>query len=115
MECVPEGPTCCSEGIAKGTCLERDFSFVATTTVIPVVVDDDGDPLDLSFSDAGGCLTSTPPVLPCTGDSCSPTLTMCGDRWACAAWSPSGTLSVTGGDGVATVSGQLPVDGACRR
>ena len=115
MECVPEGGACCNEGIAKGSCLQRDFSFVQTSVVAPVVVDDDGDPLDLSVTAAGGCLTAVPAASPCTGDTCSPVLTMCGDRWSCAAWSPSGTLSVAGGDGVASVTGQLPVDGACRR
>jgi hypothetical protein len=115
MECVPEGGACCNEGIAKGSCLERDFSFVQTSVMAPVVVDDDGDPLDLSVTAAGGCLTSAPTALPCMGDACSPVLTMCGDRWSCAAWSPTGTLSVAGGDGVASVTGQLTVDGACRR
>jgi hypothetical protein len=115
MDCVREGPTCCTDGIAKGTCFQYDYSFVQTSAVTPVVVDDDGDPLDLSLTGTGGCLTAAPPAQPCTGDACSPLLTMCGDRWACAAWSPTGALSVAAGDGVASVVGPVTVDGACRR
>jgi hypothetical protein len=114
MACVQDRMTCCTPGSAKGTCLEHDFRFVQASAVTPVVVDDDGDPLDLSVAGDGGCLTSDAPVKPCTGDACSPVLTMCGNRWACAAWGPTGTLSVAAGDGLASVSGPITVDGVCR-
>ncbi len=114
MACASVGPTCCTEGIAKGTCLEYDFRFVQTSVLTPVVLDDDGDPLDLSLAASGGCLTAAPPVQPCAGTGCAPVLTMCGDQWACAAWAPAGTLSVSAGDGLAGVTGPVTVDGVCR-
>jgi hypothetical protein len=113
MACVQDRMNCCMAGPTKGTCLEWDIRFVTVSAVTPVVVDDDGDPLDLSVTAAGGCLTSDAPVKPCTGDACSPLLTMCGDRTTCGLWAPTGTLSVAGGDGLASVSGPITVEGTC--
>ncbi|HET8723492.1 MAG TPA: hypothetical protein VFM53_04750, partial [Anaeromyxobacteraceae bacterium] len=78
------------------------------------VVDDDGDPLDLAAPASGGCLSSSLPAVPCVGTGCDPVLSLCAMPWACGATSPTGTLAVTASDGLASVSGSVPVAGECR-
>ena len=77
-----------------------------------VVVDDDGDPLDLATATTGSCLSAAAPQ-PCAGAACSPTLTMCGVRWSCGANLPIGVLSVAAGDGLASLAGTIDVAGSC--
>ncbi|MBS1110603.1 MAG: hypothetical protein H6Q88_2595, partial [Anaeromyxobacteraceae bacterium] len=96
------------------TCEEYDYQFVETLQTTAVVVDDDGDPLDLSVVAAGGCLTAGAVAQPCAGAACDPLLTMCGVLAACGQWSPGGGLTVSAGDGVARVAGSIVVAGDCR-
>lgn len=114
MPCVVDRMTCCTLDFPKGTCAEHDFQFLEASVTASVVVDDDGDPLDLATAPAGGCLSASAVPQPCAGAACAPALTMCGDRWACASWVPAGALSVAAGDGLASVSGAIAVDGVCR-
>jgi hypothetical protein len=113
MPCAVDRLTCCSPGVEKGTCEGHDFQYVETSAPTPVVVDDDGDPLDLSTSATGGCLSAAPVDRPCAGAACAPALALCGGRWACGAWFPTGSLSVAAGDGLASVAGTIAVEGIC--
>jgi hypothetical protein len=114
MPCVPDRNVCCIPDPQKGACSEYDSVFVETSATTPVVVDDDGDPLDLSAAATGGCLSATAAPQPCTGAACSPVITMCGIRWSCGAYLPVGALSVAAGDGLASVAGTIDVAGTCR-
>jgi hypothetical protein len=112
MPCVADRTFCCSVE-PKGICPEFNSLFVATSVTTPVVVDDDGDPLDLSTAATGGCLSAAAVAAPCAGAACDPVLTMCGDSWACGAWVPTGGLSVSAGDGLASITGTVDVLGSC--
>jgi hypothetical protein len=114
MPCVADRLTCCTQDPQKGTCAEHDFQFLQTSATTSVVVDDDGDPLDLATVASGGCLSAAAVAQPCAGAACVPVVTMCGNRWACAAWLPLGALSVTAGDGLANVAGTIDFLGTCR-
>ena len=114
MPCLDDRTTCCRTDVGKPTCSEYDFHFLETSAMTSIVVDDDGDPLDLSAAATGGCLSASTVALPCAGAGCSPVLTMCGDRWACAWWLPVGELSVAAGDGLSSVAGTISVEGICR-
>jgi hypothetical protein len=114
MPCVVDRITCCTPDLQKGTCVEHDFQFLETSATTSVVVDDDGDPIDLSTAATGGCLSATTVPQPCADAACAPVLTLCGNRWACASWLPVGALAVAAGDGLASVSGAIAVEGICR-
>jgi hypothetical protein len=113
MPCVPNRALCCLADPLKGPCSEYDSVFVETSVTSAVVVDDDGDPLDLSTAAMGGCLSAQPAPQPCAGAACSPTITMCGVRWSCGANLPIGVLSVAAGDGLARIAGTIDVAGTC--
>ncbi len=113
MSCEVDRVGCCISDPGKGTCVERDLQFLETSLAAPVVVDDDGDPLDLVTAASGGCLSAGAVPQPCVGPSCSPILTMCGNRSFCGEWSPGGALSVTASDGLGTLAGSIPVEGNC--
>jgi hypothetical protein len=114
MTCNPDRFTCCTTDPGKGSCSEHDFTWVETSAATPVAVDDDGDPLDVSVSAAGGCLAAAPVAGACTGAACDPVLTMCGNRWSCGEFLPVGTLAVSAGDGLAASAGTFTVDAVCR-
>jgi hypothetical protein len=113
MTCNPDR-TCCTTDPGKGNCSEYDFTWVETSAAAAVAVDDDGDPLDVAVAAAGGCLTAAPVAGACTGSACDPMLTLCGDRWACGAFLPDGSLAVSAGDGLAAVAGTVTVQATCR-
>jgi hypothetical protein len=113
MTCKPDR-TCCTTDPGKGNCSEYDFIWVETSAAAAVAVDDDGDPLDVAVAAAGGCLTAAPVAGACTGSACDPMLTLCGDRWACGAFLPDGSLAVSAGDGLAAVAGTVTVQATCR-
>ncbi|MGA8890873.1 MAG: hypothetical protein WB493_04840 [Anaeromyxobacteraceae bacterium] len=113
MTCNPDR-TCCTTDPGKGSCAEYDFTWVETSAVAPVAVDDDGDPIDVAVSAAGGCLTAAPVAGACTGAACSPLLTLCGNRWTCGEFLPGGSLAVSVGDGLVSASGAFLVDAVCR-
>ena len=114
MPCLADRFACCTPGLEKGTCEEYDYQFVETAQTTAVVVDDDGDPLDLSVVATGGCLSARAVAQPCAGAACDPLLTMCGVLAVCGQWAPGGGLTVSAGDGVASVAGPIAVDGDCR-
>jgi hypothetical protein len=113
MPCVADRNVCCSTDPPKGICPEYDTLYVETSLTTPVVVDDDGDPVDLATTATGGCLSATAAPQPCVGAACSPTITMCGIRWYCGANVPVGMLLVAAGDGLARVAGTIDVAGTC--
>ena len=113
MPCLLDRMTCCTVDVGRPICSAYDFEFLETSATTPVVVDDDGDPLDFSLTAAGGCLSTSAVAQPCAGAACAPVLTMCGNRWACASWLPVGALSVAAGDGLASVAGAISVEGFC--
>jgi hypothetical protein len=113
MPCVPYRDLCCLADPRKGTCSEYDGVYVESSVTSAVVVDDDGDPLDVATAATGGCLSATAAPQPCAGAACSPTMTMCGVRWFCGVNMPVGVLSVAAGDGLASVAGTIDVAGTC--
>ena len=113
MSCVVDRFTCCAPSGEKGLCAEYDFRYVETAQAAPVVVDDDGDPLDLSAVAAGGCLAAGAVAQPCSGAACDPVLTMCNVVSGCGARFPGGGLSVSASDGAASVAGSIDVVGTC--
>jgi hypothetical protein len=113
MPCVPDRTACCFIDPTKGVCSEFDSLFLETSLTTAVVVDDDGDPLELSTAAAGGCLSAPAVPQPCAGATCDPVLTMCGIHYGCGTRVPLGVLSVSAGDGLAGVAGTLHVQGAC--
>ncbi len=113
MSCVVDRFTCCAPSGEKGTCGEYDYKYVEIARTVPVVVDDDGDPLDLSAVAAGGCLAAGAVAQPCSGTACDPVLTMCNVVAGCGARFPGGGLSVSASDGAASVAGSIDVVGTC--
>lgn len=113
MPCDVDRVGCCISNPEKGTCIERDLQFLETSLATAVVVDDDGDPLDVATVASGGCLAAGPAPSACVGAACAPVLTMCGNRSFCGEWTPSGTLAVDGHDGLARVTGSISVEGVC--
>ena len=115
VTCVTDPAVCCTPGIQKGTCAERDVRYLTTTAAPALLVDDDGDPLEVDATAGGGCLSAGTLPHPCTGAACSPVLTLCGGRSGCAGWMPQGSLALAGTDGLARVEGSVPVTGVCPR
>jgi hypothetical protein len=113
MPCDVDRVGCCISNPEKGTCIERDLQFLQTSLATAVVVDDDGDPLDLATVASGGCLTSGAAPAACVGPACDPVLTMCGNRSFCGEWTPAGGLSVDAHDGLARATGAIAVEGVC--
>ena len=114
MPCVDDRSTCCTPGVEKSVCYEYDVQFLEAAQAITVVVDDDGDPVDLSAIAAGDCLSAGPVTQPCSGAACDPVLTLCAVRSVCGEWLPRGQLAVSASDGVGSVTGSIVVDGICR-
>jgi hypothetical protein len=114
MPCVPDRSLCCIPDLQRGVCSEYDSVFVETSVTTPLVVDDDGDPLDLSTATTGGCLSTTTVPRACTGAACSPAVTVCGIHWSCGVSLPGGAITAAAGDGLASVAGTIAVEGACR-
>ena len=113
MPCDVDRVGCCISDPEKGTCIERDLQFVETSLATAVVVDDDGDPLDLATVASGGCLAAGASPAACVGAACAPVLTMCGNRSFCGEWTPAGGLSVDAFDGLARLAGSISVEGVC--
>ncbi len=113
VACRADPVACCSTDPGKGACVQHDVVFPQTTSALAIVVDDDGDPLDLAATATGACLSSAPIPPACSGASCSPLLTMCGAPSACGAFIPMGVLAVTVHDGLAGASGEVQVEGVC--
>ena len=114
VPCTVDRTPCCMPGQAKGTCDLLDHRYAATSATAALVVDDDGDPVDLSATASGGCLGSVDVPRPCDGAGCDPALTLCAMSWGCGTGFPSGTIAVATSDGLASVSGSVSVAGECR-
>jgi hypothetical protein len=104
---------CCLFDTEIGVCAERDYVIAPATASAPLVVDDDGDPLDLAAVPSGPCLTSSMPAQPCPATGCQVGLSTCGASWVCGTYDPAWTLAVTASDGLGSASGQVRVVGAC--
>ena len=113
MPCRVDRAVCCISDPQKGTCLGNDLQYMETSLAVGVVVDDDGDPLDLAAGASDGCLAAGAVPQPCVGPACSVVLTLCGNRTSCGEWAPGGSLSVTASDGLASMSGPFVVQGDC--
>jgi hypothetical protein len=111
--CAPLNVCCSTDTGAKG-CLEPDFRFDPVSAAPVLLVDDDGDPLDVALAPSDSCLAAAAPAQPCPAGGCALGLSMCGARAACGAWSPSARLALTADDGAARVAADLPVDAYCR-
>jgi hypothetical protein len=111
--CTPTA-TCCDLGSGGQKCLEHDYAWSPSSAAPVLVVDDDGDPLDLAPASDGTCLAAPAPgTASCGPEGCPVTLSLCGGRSTCNTFEPAGTLSLTASDGVATTSGVVSVNAAC--
>ena len=109
----PNYLSCCQFDLATHTCLEHEIRYAPVSATVPLVMDDDGDPLDLAVAASGSCLTvaGTPPS--CGPEGCSFGLSLCGQPSQCGAWTPGGVLAMAASDGLGSVSASVPVDGFC--
>ena len=104
---------CCGIDPVTHACQGFEMRYAPVSATVPLVVDDDGDPLDLALVASGGCLAVGVPPASCAPVGCSIDLSLCGDQ-ACAPWTPTGMLALSASDGLGSVSTDLPVNGVCR-
>jgi hypothetical protein len=104
---------CCVYDSEIGVCGQRDYTLAPASASVSLVVDDDGDPLDLAAVPSGACLSSSMPAQPCPATGCQVGLSTCGTGWVCGANDPTWTLSLTASDGLGSVSGLVRVGGFC--
>jgi hypothetical protein len=109
--CAPS--TRCCEPSGTGSCLEHDVTWGPGEGAVPLVVDDDGDPLDLSLS-ADAPLGAWAPPQPCPASGCAVGLGLPGGASHCGAFAPAGTLAVLASDGLASASGTVAIASDCR-
>jgi hypothetical protein len=105
---------CCETDPLNHGCLANEFRYGAVSAAVPLLVDDDGDPLDLAVSATGSCLGAAAPPPACAPEGCSFGLSLCGDHSLCGAWKPGGVLALAASDGLGSLAADVPVDGVCR-
>jgi hypothetical protein len=106
--------TCCATDPGTHGCLEPDFQYAPVSGAAPLLVDDDGDPLDVSLSPSGSCLSAAAPPQPCPAGGCTVGLSMCGARAACGGFEPTSVLTVAADDGSGRTGGDVAVTSSCR-
>ena len=105
---------CCEVDPETRTCLEFKYRYDPVSMLVPLVVDDDGDPLDLAATPSGTCLAvaATPPG--CGPGGCSFELSLCADPSFCSRSKPGGSLALTASDGLGSLSSTVTVGDNCR-
>ena len=104
--------TCCEPAASHG-CSEFDVVVAPAAGMVPLVVDEDGDPLALVLT-GDACLSAAPPSQPCAGSGCEIGLALCGGPLRCGAASRAGTLSLVALDGLARTAGSVVVQPQCQ-
>jgi hypothetical protein len=110
---APCGPLECCAFDPDGNCSEAGRQILdASVTASVTAVDDDGDPLELSYANAG-CATVLPATLTCDTGTCPAVeVAVCGGIYTCAPLPL--TVSLTASDGLSSASGTLEVMPVCR-
>jgi hypothetical protein len=104
---------CCEIDPVGHACTGHGVGYAPISAQVPIVVDEDGDPLDLSTTTTGDCLAAAAPPAACPPDGCAIGLSLCGDL-VCGGVPPGGVLAITASDGLGAVSAEIPVDSGCR-
>jgi hypothetical protein len=109
--CGPS-PTCCDEP-PGARCQVHDAVMAPASGAVPLLADDDGDPLDVTVL-GDPCLAAAAPQQPCPAAGCEVGLSLCGGALLCGAFQPAGVLSLAASDGLAAASGVVSVESICR-
>ena len=105
---------CCDFDVETGTCLDFKYRYDPVSMVVPLVVDDDGDPLDLTATASGTCLAVAGAPPNCGPEGCSFDLSLCGDPSFCSRSKAGGSLALTASDGLGSMSTNVGVGSTCR-
>jgi hypothetical protein len=104
---------CCEIDPVGHACTGFGMGYASASAAVPLLVDDDGDPLDLAATSSGDCLAAGVPPASCPAEGCAIGLSLCGDL-VCGGTRPGGRLALAASDGLGSVSADVPVDAACR-
>ena len=102
---------CCA--VQAGQCSVYDVTWGAAEGSVPIATDPDGDPLALSVSTSGTCLSASAPAGPCPSSGCAASLSLCSLPSQCLSVVPGGTLSVSASDGLDFAEGSIAVSSVC--
>jgi len=107
--------SCCDFDPVDKVCLAYYWTQAATTASMPSpVIDDDGDPVLVSYAVSGTCLSVSPASELCGPVGCSSlTLSLCGRPRTCSATSASGDVSTTMTDGDLSAAAVFRVAASC--
>ena len=105
---------CCEVDPETRACMEFKYRYDPVSMLVPLVVDDDGDPLDLTATASGTCLAVAGAPLSCDPGGCSFELSLCGDPSFCSRSKPGGSLALTASDGLGSLSSTVTVGDNCR-
>ena len=105
---------CCEFDVETRTCLDFKYRYDPVSMIVPLVVDDDGDPLDLAVAPSGTCLAvgGAPPS--CGPEGCSLELSLCGDPSYCSRFKAGGMFTLAASDGLGSMSTNVGVGSTCR-
>ncbi len=104
---------CCEIDPVGHACTGFGMGYASGSAAVPLLVDDDGDPLDLTATSSGDCLAAGVPPASCPPEGCAIGLSLCGDL-VCGGTRPGGWLALAASDGLGSVSADVPVDASCR-
>ena len=104
---------CCEIDPVGHACTGYGMGYASVFEAVPLLVDDDGDPLDLAVTASGDCLVAGAPPPSCPAEGCPIGLSLCGDL-VCGGTRPGGVLALTASDGLGSLATDVPVDAACR-
>ena len=105
---------CCEFDQETSACLASNQRYDPVSKVVPLVVDDDGDPLDLVATASGPCLTVAGAPASCGPGGCSFKVSMCGAASFCGTSKAGGSIALTASDGLESLSATVGVGDICR-
>ena len=105
---------CCETDPETRACLEFKYRYDPVSGVVPLVVDDDGDPLDLAVTASGTCLAVSGAPSSCGPEGCSFELSLCGDPSICSRSKTVGSLALAASDGLGSLYTHVGVADSCR-
>jgi hypothetical protein len=105
---------CCEIDPETRTCMEFTYRYDPASMVVPLVVDDDGDPLDLAATSSAPCLTVAAGPPGCGPGGCSFELSLCGNPSVCSRSTTVASLALSASDGLGSLSTVVGIDDNCR-
>lgn len=108
-----EGSCCLFDPVNKVCDTYYMTQGVATASLGPPLMDDDGDPMLVNYAAQDSCATISPLTDVCVPGSCSVELALCGKSRTCSATSSSGTISVTATDGDLSLASSFTASASC--